>query len=132
MPLNQTTIISLDNNIDAEQQYIKLANSNKIIMVVLGDTDAIQQGVILADKLARQITTNEELWVLWIGNHSVLKNKFEVILKSAGIIQNKTPYEEIKAFCLSKNPRKAASRIHKNGTMSPFRLTLLFREAIAS
>ena len=132
MPLSQTTIIPLDNNADAEQQYIKLINSNKIIMVVLGSTDAIQRGVTLADKLARQITTNEELWVLWIGNHSVLKNKLEVILKSAGIIQNETPYEEIKAFCLSKNPRKATSRIHKNGAMSPFKLTLLFREAIAS
>ena len=132
MPLHRTTIIPLDNNADAARKYQELIDSDKIIMVVLGTTEAIDRGVSLADKLARQIATNEELWVLWIKDHIVLKNKLVVILKSAGIIQNDTPYEEIKAFCLSKNPRKATSRIHKNGAMTPFRLTLLFREAIDS
>jgi hypothetical protein len=130
MPLQNTTAIPLSDANSAEQQFQQLIQSEKILMVILGDSDAIQEGLILADKLARQITTNETLWVLYIGDHIALNNKLKPILETAGIIQDGTPYEDIKAFCLTKNPRKANTRIHLNGSLSPFRLTKLYREAI--
>ncbi len=56
MALLRTTEIPLDDNTLALKQYIELIESDKIIMVILGVSDTIQKGIILADKLARQIT----------------------------------------------------------------------------
>lgn len=130
MSLQNTTEIPLNDDALALRMYQQLIDSDKIIMVILGDSSSIQKGLILADKLTRQITTNETLVVMWIGNHTTLKNELEPILKTADIIQVDTPYKEIKAFCFTKYPRKVNTRIHLNGSLSPFRLTKLFREAI--
>ncbi len=132
MALDNTTIIDLSNAQTASQQYNDLINTQKIIMVILGDSPSVSAGIKLADNLARQITTNESLWVMAIGNHAMLKAELEQILDAAGIIEDDTPYSEIKAFCLTKTPRKANSRIHLNGSLDPLRLTRLYREAIAN
>ena len=130
MALLNTTEIPLDDNVRALDKYTELIESDKIIMIILGDSDTIQKGLILADKLARQISTNQNLWVMWVGNHIVLKNKLISILQAASTILDNTTYKEIKAFCLTKKPRQANTRIHLNGALSPFRLTKLYREAI--
>ncbi len=67
---------------------------------------------------------------MWVGNHIVLKDELVSILHATSIILDDTPYEEIKAFCLTKKPRQANTRIHLNGALSPFRLTKIYREAI--
>lgn len=132
MALQNTTTIDLTNPTTALNQYNDLMATDKIVMVILGDSPSVAAGIQLADNLARQITTNETLWVMAVGNHTVLKTQLEQILNEANIIQDDTPYEEIKAFCLSKAPRKADSRIHLNGSLDPIRLTQLYREAIAN
>ncbi len=134
MALENTTTINLIDPIKALAQYkdLLITNTDKIVMVILGDSPGVPAGVILADKLARQITTNENLWVMEVGNHTMLKTELEQILNTAGIIQDETPYDEIKAFCLTKGARLANSRIHLQGSLSPARLTHLFREAISN
>ena len=132
MALQNTTTIDLTNPTAALNQYNDLMATDKIVMVILGDSPSVTAGIQLADNLARQITTNETLWVMAVGNHTVLKAQLEQILHEANIIQDDTPYEEIKAFCLTKAPRKANSRIHLNGSLDPIRLTQLYREAIAN
>lgn len=131
MALENTTTIDTNDAAKALQAYQDLMATTKIVMVILGDSPSVEAGIKLADKLARQITTNETLWVMAVGNHTTLKAQLEPILNAASIIQDDTPYEEIKAFCLTKAPRKANSRIHLNGSMDPLRLTQLYREAIA-
>ena len=132
MALQRTTVIPLNDPAGAKTQYDDLLASAKIVMVILGDSPSVTPGVELADKRARQITTNEELWVMYVGDHSTLKADLEPFLQDAGAIQDDTPYEEIKAFCLSRAPRKAQSRVHKNGSLTVLRIDLLFREAIAN
>lgn len=129
MNLKKTTVIPLDDNTLALEQYDKLITSDKIIMVVLGTSDALEEGVALADILAGTSPTNENRWVMWVKNHTVLKAELELILIAANIIQDDTPYEEIKAFCLTRPGRKALSRVHKNGEMDFVRVESLFVEA---
>jgi hypothetical protein len=66
---------------------------------------------------------------MWVKNHVVLKDKLEPFLITAKVIQDDTPYEEIKCFCLTLGPREANSRIHKNGVMDFIRLEHLYVEA---
>ena len=129
MDLKRTTLIPLDDSTLALEQYNQLISSDKIIMVVLGISDAIEEGVALADELTETSPTNENRWVMWVKNHTVLKTKLEPILRAANIIGDDTPYEEIKAFCLTRPGRKAQSRVHKNGEMDFVRLESLFVEA---
>ena len=137
MPLVNTTIIPIKDDTLTEDEYkeliLKLYNdlftSEKIILVVLGVSEAIEKGVELADELADTSPTNEKRWVMWVKDPAVLKEQLEPILLAANIILDDTPYEEIKAFCLTKPDRKALSRVHKNGEMDFVRLEALFVEA---
>lgn len=132
MALQRTTTINLTDSSAAKTQYDDLMASSKIVMVILGDSPSVNDGVILADKRARQLTTNEKLWVMYVGNHTTLKAELAPFLHDASIIRGDTPYEEIKAFCLSRAPRKAESRVHINGALKTFKIDLLFREAISN
>ncbi|MDO7173832.1 hypothetical protein [Mariniflexile sp. AS56] len=129
MPLLKTTEIPLNDDVLAQQMYQELTQSDKILMVILGDSESIKKGVNLADELTDTSPTNENRWVMWIKNHTVLKPQLQSILIEAQIIQDGTPYEEIKTFCLTRPNRKALSRIHKNGEMDFTRLESLFVEA---
>lgn len=129
MPLLKSTEIPLNDNELALEKYIELIESDKIIMVVLGNSISIQDGVELADELAETSPTGEKRWVMWVKNHEVLKEKLEPILTEANIIEDDTPYQKIKAFCLTRPDRKALSRIHKNGAMDFVGLEGLFVEA---
>ena len=132
MSLLKTTVIPLDNDTLAKEQYDDLIQSDKIIMVVLGNSETIIKGVELADELADTSPTGENRWVMWVKDHIVLKDKLELILVENNIIIPDTPYEEIKAFCLTRPDRKVLSRVHKNGQMDFVRLEFLFIEAEAA
>ncbi len=69
MSLLKTTKIPLDNNELALAKYTELIESNKSIILFLGNSESIQKGLTLADKLVRLITANETLWVMLAGNH---------------------------------------------------------------
>lgn len=129
MPLLKTTIIPLDDSARALEQYDELLQSDKIIMVVLGNTETIAEGVALADELADTSPTNENRWVMWVQNHVILRDELEHILEENNVITPDTPYEEVKAFCLTRSERNVLSRIHKNGEMDFVRLELLYVEA---
>ncbi len=139
MALVNTTVIPLDKKTLTEeqyqnlvkQQYQDLIDSDKIIMVILGNSDTIIKAVDKADLRADSSPGGFTRWVMWVGNHMVLKDKLEVILNTSGIIQDGTPYEEIKAFCLTQSPRKANTRVHKNGTLDNVQILQLFTEAEA-
>lgn len=129
MPLLNTTEIPLNDKATALNLYKTLFKSKMILMLVLGNSTSVQTGVELADELADTSPTGEKRHVVWIKNHEVLKGELESILKKANIIVDETPYQEIKAFCLSHPKREALSRIHKNGSMDFVRLESLFVEA---
>ncbi len=129
MALQKTTEIPLNDKELALKEYAELIESDKIIMVVLGNSASIQAGVDLADELADTSPTGEKRWVMWVKNYEVLKEKLKPVLKKAKIIEDDTPYEDIKAFCLTRPERKALSRVHKNGAMDFVRLEGLFVEA---
>ncbi len=129
MPLLKTTVISSDDNALALEQYNALIQSDKIIMVVLGNSETIIEGVELADELADTSPTDENRWLMWVKNHIMLKDKLEPILKESEIVRQGMSYEEVKVFCLTRPERKVLSRVHKNGQMDFARLEFLFIEA---
>ena len=129
MALLYTTEIPLDDLSKAEQLYQQLHDENCILMVVLGNTEATVKGVQTADDLASTSPGGFKRKIMWIKNHVVLKDKLEPFLITAKVIQDDTPYEEIKCFCLTLGPRKANSRIHKNGVMDFIRLEHLYVES---
>lgn len=128
--LRRTTIIDLNDTAKAESQFNQLDGSNKIVMVILGDSPSINPGVELADRKAWQMETNETLWVMYVGNHTTLKAQLEPFLTAANALDADTPYEEIKAFCLSRAPRKAQTRVHMQGRLTAFKVENMFDEAI--
>lgn len=129
MAFLKTTEITMDNNDIALDEYTALIDSDKIIMVILGNSDSIKEGVDLADELAETSPTDENRWVMWIKNHVVLKQQLETILTQANILEDDTPYEEIKTFCMTHPEHNVLSRVHKNGEMDFSRLEDLFVEA---
>ena len=98
-------------------------------MVILGNSTTIKEGVNKADLRADSSPGGFTRWVMWVADHVALKDKLEAILDEANIILDSTPYEEIKAFCLTQSPRKANSRVHKNGALDNVRILQLFTEA---
>lgn len=129
MALQHTTEIPLDDLPKAQALYQGLKNQKCILMIVLGDSKATQDGVQIADNLAPTSPGGFTRKVMWVKNHTVLKEELEPYLHAAEIIKDDTPYEEIKCFCLTLSPRKAQSRIHKNGVMDYIRVEQLYIEA---
>ncbi len=132
MSLVNTIIIPLDDPVTAAQEYSAALHSQKVLLIILGDSDSIQSGIELADELADTSPLGIPRGVLWVANHITLKDEIAPILEAAGIIQHDTPYEEIKAFCLTTPDREANSRVHKNGVLDFVRLEHLFVEAEAN
>jgi hypothetical protein len=140
MALVNTTIFSKDDDdATALQQYSDLIKSENILMVILGDSESLfkkgegeelDTGVVwLAGQLTGASPNGFKRWVLWMKDHIVLKDKLEAILDASGHIKADTPYEEIKAFCLTKTTRKAVSRVHKNSVLDPITILELYLEA---
>ncbi len=142
MALPNTTIFPLDNSAADLAEYSKLIDSDKILMVILGDSEALFKkgegtaldtgAVWLASQLTNASPGGFKRWVLWIKDHTTLKEKLEPILDASGHIKTHTPYEEIKAFCLTKKPRKAPSRIHEIAILDPITILELYLEAESS
>ena len=139
MALVNTTIFSSDDDDTALQQYLNLIESENILMVILGDSESMFKkgeggeldtgAVWLASRLTSASPGGFKRWVLWMKDHKVLKDKLEPILDESGHIKADTPYEEIKAFCLTKTKRKAVSRVHKNSALDPITILELYSEA---
>ena len=81
-------IINLQDQAEAEQQYQALHDENAILMVVLGNSDAIAAGVQTADNLAPTSPGGFTRKVMWVQNHTMLKDKLEPFLHAADIIDN--------------------------------------------
>lgn len=129
MALLNTTIINIQDEAVAKQQYDNLNTQKCILMVVLGDSENIAEGVSLADELADTSPGGFTRKVMWVKDFVTLRSELEPYLTAASIIEDDTPYEEIKVFCLSLKPRRANSRIHKNGQMTFVKLEKLYVEA---
>ena len=138
MALLNTTIIPPDKDLVPDQKDVTpqkhlsdLIDGDNILMVILGKSVSCVDGANYAAGVSN--ASNDEFIrrVLWIKDHVILKDKLKVFLKE--YIEKGIPYEEIKAFCLTRSTRKAKSIVEnknkKNMRLGFAGVLLLYNEA---